>query len=402
MPGSVTRLAGTVESTRRGAWATRRIRRPAWAAASLAVVAALVLACGGGTGSSGASGAGAKPQGSAGSGASGGSTAFSPELQKVIDGAKAEGEVVYCALVPFRETLNQIGQAMNKRFGTNIKVTFVPVDARETPQRFLAEANQPAASCDVAWSLLNGPLPMYEAGILPTYPWVETFGAALPSIKDRVERIEEPLRGRVLESWTLLYGVIYDTRVIKAEELPKTWTDLGDPKYAGRFSTDPAATAYSFLGMVMGEDAIIDVVRRVKANRPIYGRSAVDVVERVVSGEAAFAISTISTGEAKRLQGAPVDGALMDPVSAIQTVVYMPQNPAHPNAARLFTAFFATDAVPILEEVEGHGLIWAESGSKMAKRVETAKVRVSMPTTVDDARNATNIGRRAAETFSAP
>jgi iron(III) transport system substrate-binding protein len=363
------------------------------------VAAALVLACSGGTGSTGVE---TKSQGSGGTSASGGSTAFSPELQKVIDGAKAEGEVVYCALVPFRETLNRIGPAMNKRFGTNIKVTMVPVDARETPQRFLAEANQPAASCDVAWSLLNGPLPMYEAGILPTYSWVETFGGTLPSIKERVERVEEPLRGRVLESWTLLYGIVYDTRAIKAEELPKTWTELGDPKYAGRFSTDPAATAYSFLGMVMSEDQILDVVHRVKANRPIYGRSAVDVVERVIAGEAAFAISTISTGEAKRLQGAPVDGALMDPVSAIQTVVYTPQNPAHPNAARLFTAYFATEALPILEEVEGHGLIWADSGSKMAQRVEAAAVRVSMPTAVDDARNATNIGRRAAETFSAP
>src|SRR5688572_19037447 len=132
-----------LESWRRSVMATRRIRRPAWAAVSLVVVAALVLACSGGTGSSGA---GTKPQASG--AASGGSTAFSPELQKVIDGAKAEGEVVYCALVPFRETLNQIGQAMNKKFGTNIKVNFVPVDARETPQRFLAEANQPATSCD--------------------------------------------------------------------------------------------------------------------------------------------------------------------------------------------------------------------------------------------------------------
>ena len=32
--------------------------------------------------------------------------------------------------------------------------------------------------------------------------------------------------------------------MVKREELPKTWEELADPKWAGKFSTDPTGVAF--------------------------------------------------------------------------------------------------------------------------------------------------------------
>jgi iron(III) transport system substrate-binding protein len=320
----------------------------------------------------------------------------SGELAKLREGAQQEGEVIYMGRTPLRESMAKMVPAFNQRFGLNIKLNQVAIDAREVPTRLVAEANQPTASGDVAWGLLSGALILQEAGSLQKYAWVETFGSELPAIKDRVERIMEPARGGALEAQHSAYGLIFNTTQVKREELPKTWDELGDPKWAGRFGVDPGGNAFAYLLNALGEEKVLEIARRVKANRPVFTQAASDTAQRVVAGQIAFGIAPTDQGEAQKRLGAPTDWMLMDPIALTQTVYYLPKNPPHPNAARLFGAWLTTEGLKMLEELEGRGLSWPGSGFRTAQAVEDSKFAISLAKSVQELEQEEEVRKKVA------
>ncbi len=305
-----------------------------------------------------------------------------PSFKDVVAAANREGEVVVFGRTPLRESLDKMMPEFNKRFGTNIKISTVPMDAREIATRMIAEAKQPVGTGDLAWGHTSTSiLTLQKAGISTTYPWVEVFGQELPLIKTRVEGVQEPLRGNGLEAFHAPYGLIYNVNAIKPEELPKTWADLGDPKWSGQFANDPGGSAFGLLINQMSEQEIMDIVAKVKANHPVITQAASDTIQRVIAQQVLFGVGPVDTAEAQRLAGAPINWVLLNPTGAAQTVFFTPPNPPHPNAAHLYTAWLATEGLALLGEIEGHGQLYPGSGSKFANAVEAQNIKVSMGTT---------------------
>jgi ABC-type Fe3+ transport system substrate-binding protein len=196
--------------------------------------------------------------------------------------------------------------------------------------------------------------------------------------------IQEPFRGIGLEAHHAAYGLFYNTKAVKRDELPKTWDQLADPKWSGQFANDPAGSAFSLLGGALTDQQIFEIVGKIKANRPIVTQAASDTVQRVVAQQVLFGLGPVDSAEAEKLRGAPIDWVFLDPTGAAQTAFFPTPNPPHPNAARLFTAWLATEGLPLFEEFEGRAQIRPGSGTKMARAVEAANIKISMATTAEE------------------
>lgn len=138
----------------------------------------------------------------------------------------------------------------------------------------------------------------------------------------------------------------YNTRIVKAEDAPKTWTDLLDPKWKGKMAK--GHPGYS--GTIMnGTYALANALgweyfEKLGKQGVMQLQSAGDPPQRVAQGERAImadcsenvAIRVINQGGALSLIY-PTEGV---PVVSIGTAIMA--KPTNPNAARLLTHFLSS------------------------------------------------------------
>lgn len=138
-------------------------------------------------------------------------------------------------------------------------------------------------------------------------------------------------------------GIVYNTNLVKADEAPRNWTDLLDPKWKGQVAVGHPGFSGSVGVWSIAMDQIYggDFFTRLAKNDPQVGRSVLDGYNLVLSGERKISLAPLVTVEdAARQKKAPVkavypvDGAVLPPgVSAVLAKA------VHPNAARLFMEF---------------------------------------------------------------
>ncbi len=136
------------------------------------------------------------------------------------------------------------------------------------------------------------------------------------------------------------------------------FADLLNPRWKGRIASSPYQGSFlSYIGFptVFGHQGMIDYVT--KFSRQISRLMTCSGIDRVVSGE--FAIFGLDCGDHEvrlrerktgdRIPMYPREGTALNYVSPA-----IPNNAAHPNAARLFIAFLLTR--------EGQDIMWDTVG----------------------------------------
>jgi iron(III) transport system substrate-binding protein len=139
-------------------------------------------------------------------------------------------------------------------------------------------------------------------------------------------------------------GILINTDLVKANDVPKSWDDLLDPKWQGKISMpDPSrhASTATFLWNLqkIKGDKWLDFVRALAKQRPLLVESYSSVPSAIVRGEASLGISYIQyVPQTKGPIGfAPVDQAFADPSdSAISAKA------ANPNAARFLVEYLCS------------------------------------------------------------
>ena len=141
---------------------------------------------------------------------------------------------------------------------------------------------------------------------------------------------------------TVLFNVwvqAYNTKLIKKEDLPKTYQDLADPKWQGKLGVEAKVFEwYSTVVRDMGNE------KGLKMFNDIVGRNGVSVrqgmsllANMVVAGEVPLAMTMyIDLPEKAKRAGQPVDWFALDPVIAMGFNVAVARRAPHPNAAALF------------------------------------------------------------------
>jgi len=148
----------------------------------------------------------------------------------------------------------------------------------------------------------------------------------------------------------------YNRQLVPANEAPKSWEDLLNPKWKGKIGVSSATHHMARLAVgAWGEEKTTNFVKALTKQDLILGRLG-EIYNRLLLGEIALAVS-LSDSEIKmdKNKGAPVVHA--ENVSPLIAPAYhagVPKNAAHPKLGHLFAAYLATaDAQKIWDKYAG-------------------------------------------------
>jgi ABC-type Fe3+ transport system substrate-binding protein len=267
---------------------------------------------------------------------------ISPALKELAAAANQEGTV---NLSWSQSTLGgsqgaaRFQAAMNKMFGTNIRINFVPGPdmARIVNQLATEYTAGQKAHVDIVLGAAPQIAPVVKVDFLEPVGWASYLPGRITP-----EMIE--LDGRIIRIVTGLSGVTYNSQLAPMQ--PVVLQDFLKPEWKGKIASTPYAAGLDVLlaADVWGKDKTVDYVRAL--SRQIAGVIRCGEAERVATGEY-LALVMDCTGQDALIwqeRGAPL--AQMMPLDAAQQRYYyfaVPKNAQHPNAAKLYTAFTLTE-----------------------------------------------------------
>jgi len=172
-------------------------------------------------------------------------------------------------------------------------------------------------------------LPMMQRKLLASYPSPES------------KMIDEQLVDKE-GFWTAYYVNSYvlgwNTKLVKREDVPKTYDALLNPKWkGGQISLDTEAYGMvEGLKRAWGQEKAIAYLKKLAALDPVLKRGNTERVQLVVAGEYPLIIAYNQTIQRLTSRGAPIDWLPLEPAVTQVNPVMIGSKAPHPNAARLF------------------------------------------------------------------
>jgi iron(III) transport system substrate-binding protein len=295
----------------------------------------------------------------------------SDAVQRLVDGARQEGEFV---LVWGDNTMGgsdgaqRLATAFNNRYGLNLKVQFTPGPPMpEVANRLVQEYKaQRRASTDVYLGPESSIRALIQGDTLEPVDWTSWA----PHIQD--PRLITP--GNVaVEFISSTIGITYSTARLTGAAVPTSLQDLLEPRFKGRIASTPYAAIFPELASpeLWGEARVRDYLTRLADQ--VAGLIRCGENERILTGEFDLLALDCGSYQADLLQakGMPIAQAIpTDAALLFHWFVGVPKNAAHPNAAKLF--------IDWLLSREGQDLTWEVQaadhhlvpGSKVAPKID--------------------------------
>ena len=250
--------------------------------------------------------------------------------QELIDTAKKEGEVMFYGAITINSS-KAIGDAFEKKYG--IKLRHWRGDATELINRALAEARSGKPAFDVT---------LGNEVVMTTLDERNLFAAFdPPAAQGYPKQFRDP--DNRMTPWRVLpYSINYNHQILKAPDAPKTWEELLEPKWKGRFGMANPGIHVTTLQFVLNLEKLLGpkwltVVEGWAKQEPRLGRSLADTIQPLTAGEVPVAIGYIKD---KFQYPGPIEYVRMNRYLASLSFVAINRQAPHGNAARLFTDFF--------------------------------------------------------------
>ena len=132
----------------------------------------------------------------------------------------------------------------------------------------------------------------------------------------------------------------YNTKLIKKEELPKTYRDLLNPKWKGKLGLEGKDEDWfaSVVDVMGGGETGLKFFRDLASTNGLSVREGHTLLNNmVISGEVPLALNIYNyMPEQAKKKGAPIDWFALEPAIARSNGVGVARHAPHPNAARLF------------------------------------------------------------------
>jgi iron(III) transport system substrate-binding protein len=330
---------------------------PRWgrSTAALAAVALLAVACGSSGDGSDSTAAPTALQSR--------DTAHQPaDWSSVVDAANKEGSVVVYTNLTTAQ-VDPINKAFNAIY-PKIKVQMVNDSVATLPTRFSQERSSTGKSAaDVLESSL------FESVITKNPSWFTDLTTSdkgfIPVLQDFDPAAVPADRPHSVTSAAYTWRLVYNKNKVKAADLPKSWSDVADPKWSGKMViADPrAASTYMAFFRLLYDNLGPSFMQGLQSNKFGLSQAAADVAQKVASG--AYPIGfpvNVSTVSALLKSGAPIATLELLPAEIGATTTAFPTLAPHPNAARVYGNFILSG--------EGQELMCA--GTSLASLNKTA------------------------------
>jgi ABC-type Fe3+ transport system substrate-binding protein len=264
----------------------------------------------------------------------------SADRQKIlIEGAKKEGKLMWYTTLIVDQVVRPVKEAFEKEYPF-IQIDFYRGNAENLVRRMLAEYQAKRYDVDLVDGTVS-PVMVQRAGFLQRFysPFFTEYPAEL----------KDP---QGFWGATNLYFLTpgYNTRMVKPNELPKTYEDLLNPRWKGQmmWSTSRGSGAPIFIGnvlMSMGQEAGKAYLQKLKGqNIAKSTASNRQILDLTIAGEFPIALHIFNHhAYISKTAGAPVDWYAIEPVTATIQTIALAKNTPHPHAAMLLLDFVLSE-----------------------------------------------------------
>jgi len=247
-----------------------------------------------------------------------------------VTAARAEGRVVVYGTMA-ADNFDVIARIFRGRYGVEAEYW------RAAPDRVLDRALSEVRARRVLFDVVIGPSYavrlLKREGALARYT-SSSYEAFPRATWDREGVLSPPYRVTPV-------GVVFNTRLVRLEEAPRTYLDLLDPRWRGKIGmADPTFSIFS-AGWLVNLKRYLGArwrsfVEGLAANVGSLEESTLTVASKVAAGEQPVGISHLNFMYLLARQGAPLDYVPMEPILADAQVAAVAREAPHPQAARLF------------------------------------------------------------------
>jgi ABC-type Fe3+ transport system substrate-binding protein len=268
--------------------------------------------------------------------------------QILLECARKEGKVVFYSGMIANQALRPLIEGFSKKYPF-IKAQYVRLGPSEMLQKVTAEGNANRFAVDV---FENVGIETSARAANLNIPFWSPEVAAYPEQFRKEPIYWVPVRFNYL-------GPAYNTSLVAEADLPKTYTDLLDPKWKGKMawsnSLQGAVLFITNLRTAWGEEKARDYLQKLsKQNVALIASSPRTVVDRVIAGEYAIALSIFTHHpvlDAKK--GAPVKPLPVGPIASTVSGVMLARNPPNPHAAMLLMDYIlSVEGQTVLRDAE--------------------------------------------------
>jgi len=299
----------------------------------------------------------------------------SDAIVQLYNAAKKEGTVIIWG--PTDAIVYQrMQEALDKQY-PGIKIENFESIPEPLVQRIIAEsqAGKPAAVDVIQSGSLRALRPLIDRDMLAPYAgWEKDFGL------DAVYANQ-----RFVGGYNLTLPIAYNTKMVSAQEAPKTWEDLADPKWKGRkIIIEARLVPFAMLGTEWGKGKVTELTRKILSQQqPLIVQGGTTVANALAGGQVSIAVGTYAfTIEGLKKQGAAVDWVAVSPLPVLTSAEGVLKTAPHPNAARFFAGWMGTP--------EGQKIRYASRGQAMevgrnaignvAERIKSQKPAIILET----------------------
>jgi iron(III) transport system substrate-binding protein len=253
-------------------------------------------------------------------------------LTALHEAAKKEGELTWYTVPQTSEVAEKMGRTFTARY-PGIKVNVVRTTAQVAFQRLNQDLKAGSPNCDVFTSTdLSHYVDLKGRNLL-----LKFTPAATARQDKRVQNMDPD--GYFHASSCFMMGLVYNTSKVKGAAVPSSWNDLADPRWSGvagmaHPAYSGAAGAWCIEMRKLYGDGFF---KKLATNKAHVGRSTIDAVTTVISGECSVSAGPMSLAALQASKGNPVAtlAPREGPVLILSPSAIM-ANTRRPHAARLF------------------------------------------------------------------
>jgi ABC-type Fe3+ transport system substrate-binding protein len=253
----------------------------------------------------------------------------SAAVRTLYEAARREGKVIVWGTQ--RREVEWIPAAFGAMFpGIEVQV----LGDNEIATRAISEARAGRHQVDVYWHSLTGTMPLVQRELTTAHDWTP-FGVA---------KENTAFDGRMGFTSNIVYTIVYNTKALKESEVPKSWTEVLDPRLKGKMTASMflAPRFVGALGIAWGEDKALQYARDLREKTDILLTRA-PRESLLQSGERVISVGEIdSQVRAWIAEGLPFAFIVPEPVIVGQFGASVMAKAPNPNAARLMAGYLAS------------------------------------------------------------
>ena len=265
-------------------------------------------------------------------------------MERIVAAAKKEGRLTMYTTFAEKDQPTLI-QPFEAKYGVKVNIWRAGTD--KVLQRTLAEAA--ARKYDV--DLIHFGSPEMEA---------LSREKILQAVNSPVHKDLQPGSVPAHREWaaTLLsvWVQVYNTQLIRKEDLPRTYKDLLDPRWKGKLGIEAKNQDWfaSVVDVMGGGEKGLKFFRDLVAQNGISARTGHTLLNNmVIAGEVPLALTVYNyMPEQAKKKGAPIDWFALEPAIARSNAIGVARRAPHPNAALLFYEYMLGEGQQYLVKMD--------------------------------------------------